>query len=801
MDNQLDLMDKLPSGFKEADLPALEAYNAFMDHHYTTLNEQLRNDLVDDPKFGPLIELQTPEEQQAQNEYSRKLEREAILENKWKAYADHLLSQGVTYAHLGMTFSDWSRVVKLYRDMALPYIFNAYEKDLANLKNVLDGMNKMLDMALNIIAESYFIEKNALIAEEQKRKEEAQKELEKSESRFKALFENSTDHIFMVDQNIRIQYINHVAPELKKEDVVGANLLDFQTEEGRKIVEKAIKSVFKTGKPITYEHEVPMPGADSRFYTSSVAPVFEDSSVVSAAFISRDETNRMIAQKQIENLKVQLQKKVEQLNLALSIGKIGVWDWDLKDDLIYWDDTMFKVFGMDPADFHNRYQDFGNKIHPEDRKLVEEEIQRSIEQNKMFDIDFRVIHQDKSIHHITGRGKVTYNDEGVPVRMTGTNMDITDLKSKQVAIENITRAIYKSNLVSEFDLEGNILYANEAFLELVGYSREELIGKHHSLLVDKDYSQSAEYQGFWRKLSRGKFLKGEYQRYTKNGSRVWIQGNYNPIIDENGEPYKVLKIAYEITPIKEAEEQLRSFNEQLEIQVANRTAELKAINSELESFTYTVSHDLRAPIRAIDGFGNILNKKLEGRIDEKEVHFLRNILEGSAMMGKLIDDLLSFSRVGRIEKRLSVFSMEHLMQQIFRDLTQGKDTGRIDFTLDALPEVKADREMLRLAIGNIMGNALKYSSTRERSVIHVGFKKDKKHYEFSISDNGVGFEMEYQSKVFEIFQRLHSDEDFEGTGVGMAIVKRIIDRHGGKIWVTSELDIGTTFYFTLPNFK
>lgn len=799
MDNQLDLMKKLPSGFKEADLPSLEAYNAFIESCYATINEQLRNDLVDDPVFGPLMKLQSPEEQQAQNEHSRKLEREAILEKKWKAYSDHLLNQGITYAQLGLKFSDWARVVNLYRDMALPYIINGYEKDVANLTHVLNGMNKMLDLALNIIAESYFIEKNTLIAEEQKRKEEAQKELEKSESRFRALFENSLDHIFMVDQNKKIQYINHVAPELKKEDVVGTNLLDFQTKEGRKVVEKAITNVFKTGKPTTYTHEVPLPGG-SRFYSSSVAPVFDGSKVVSAAFISRDDTNSMIAQKQIENLKVQLQKKVEQLNLALSIGKIGVWDWDLKKNLIHWDDTMFKVYGMDPADFHNRYEDFENRVHPEDRKLVEEEVQRSIEQNKMFDIDFRVIHQDKSIHHITGRGKVTYNDEGVPIRMTGTNMDITDLKSNQVAIENITRAIYKSNLVTEFDLEGNILFANKAFLELVGYSREELVGKHHSLLVDKDYSQSAEYQNFWSKLSSGKFLKGEFQRFTKNGSRVWIQGNYNPIKDENGEPYKVLKIAYEITPIKEAEERLKSFNEQLEIQVANRTAELKAINSELESFTYTVSHDLRAPIRAIDGFGKVLAKKLNGQLGEQESHYLQTILDCSQKMGKLIDDLLAFSRVGRIEKRLSIFSMEQLIQQIFKDLTNGQDENRIDFTMSALPEVKADRELLRLAISNIMGNALKYSSTRDQSVIRVGCKKATDHLEFSISDNGVGFEMEYQSKVFEIFQRLHSDEDFEGTGVGMAIVKKIIDRHGGDIRVTSELDKGTTFYFTLPNF-
>ena len=800
MENVLETVESGPIDFNGKDLQVLESYNTFIEAHYLSINETLRKALIDDPKFGPLMKMQSIEEQKSQNEYSRKLEREAILDNEWKAYSDHLLSQGIMYARLGLQFYDWSRVVKLYRDVAVPYIVDTYENDLTKLTEVLGGMNKMIDLAMNIIAESYFVEKNTLLEEEQKRKEEAQKELKKSESRFRALFENSPDHIFMVDQKMKIQYINHVAPGLKKEDVVGANLLDFQSKEGRKVVEKAVASVFKTGKPTTYEHEARLPGG-SRFYSSSVAPVNEGSKVVSAAFISRDDTSRKIANKQIEDLKLQLEKKVEQLNLALSVGKIGVWDWDLKDNLIYWDNGMFKVYDMDRADFHNRYEDFEKRVHPEDRKFVEGEVQRSIDQNKMFDVEFRVIHRDKSIHYVTGRGKVTYNDEGLPIRMTGTNMDITELKSNQVAVENITRAIYKSNLVIEFDLEGNILFANEAQLKLLGYSREELIGKHHSLLVDENYSQSAEYKKFWSELAGGKFLGGEFKRFTKNGSRVWIRGNYNPIIDGNGEPYKVLKIAHEITAVKEAEEQLKSFNEQLEILVSNRTAELRAINAELESFTYTVSHDLRAPIRAIDGFANILRKKFEGRMDNKEAHYLKNILEGSAKMGTLIDDLLAFSRVGRIEQRMSLFSLEQLFQQIFQDLTLGQDKSRVDFTLDTLPDVKGDREMLKLALSNLVGNALKYSSTRERSIIQVACKKAKDHYELSIADNGVGFEMEYQNKIFEIFQRLHSEDEFEGTGVGLAIVKKIIDRHGGKIWATSELDKGTTFYFTLPIFK
>tara|TARA_Y100001980_G_C14556878_1_gene352181 strand:- start:31869 stop:33488 length:1620 start_codon:yes stop_codon:yes gene_type:complete len=532
--------NKMPYRFNPDEFPSLEAYNGFMDKNHVIINNKLRNYLVDDPTFGPLIKAQTPEEQKAQQAHSRKLEREAILENKWQAHADHLLNQGITYARLGLKFADWFRVVKQYRDLALPYMMDEYKHDLDALSKVLDGMNKMVDLGLSIIAESYILEKNTIIKEEQKEKEFVQKALEKSESRFQALFENSPDHIFMVNREGIIEFINHVAPELKKEEVVGANLLDFQSKESRAKVENALNYTFETGKATTYDTEAVLNGV-SRYYASSVAPIFVGSEVVSVAVISRDNTERVTAEMEVRKLNRELEQRVEE-----------------------------------------------------------------------------------------------------------------------------------------------------------------------------------------------------------------------------------------------------------------RTATLMTINQELESFTYTVSHDLRAPIRAIDGFTKILVKKLEGRIDEKEKHYLDCVLDGSKKMGMLIDDLLSFSRMGRIEKRVTTFSMQDLFQQVFEDLTVSHDKNTIDFTMEPLPEIRGDREMFRLAIGNLLGNAIKYSSTRDISTIKVGSNDENGQTVFSVSDNGVGFEMEYQNKIFEIFQRLHDEDEFEGSGVGLAIVKKVITRHGGKLWVSSELDKGTTFYFSIP---
>ncbi len=531
---------KMPYTFNAEEFPALEAYNAFMEKHHILINDKLRSNLIDDPKFGPIIQAQTQEEQKAQQAHSRKLEREAILQNNWKTHADHLFNQGVTYARVGLNFSDWFRVVKQYRDLALPIVTVECKEDLNLLSQVLDGMNKMVDLGMSIIAESYINEKNTLIQEEQKAKEETKKELQKTESRFRALFENSPDHIFMVNRDADIEFINHVAPGLKMEDVVGTNLLDFQTKEGRQKVEQALQYTFNTGKSTTYDSEIPLPGGN-RYYASSVAPIFHKTKVVSAAVISRDNTERVTAELEVRKLNRELEQRVEE-----------------------------------------------------------------------------------------------------------------------------------------------------------------------------------------------------------------------------------------------------------------RTANLLAINQELESFTYTVSHDLRAPIRAIDGFTKILVKSLDGRIDAKETHYLDCILGGSKKMGHLIDDLLSFSRMGRIEKRVSTFSMHQLFEQVFKDLSTNPLPNKVDFSMEQLPEIKGDREMLRLAVSNLLGNAIKYSSTQETATIHVKCKEENNHQVFSITDNGVGFEMEYQNKVFEIFQRLHDEDEFEGSGVGLAIVKKVITRHGGKLWVDSELDKGTTFYFSIP---
>jgi signal transduction histidine kinase len=235
----------------------------------------------------------------------------------------------------------------------------------------------------------------------------------------------------------------------------------------------------------------------------------------------------------------------------------------------------------------------------------------------------------------------------------------------------------------------------------------------------------------------------------------------------------------------------------LERRVAERTAELRAANRELEAFSYSVSHDLRAPLRAITGFSRILLEDYAPQLPDEAQHYLKIVDNGGQHMGQLIDDLLTFSRLGRMELRKQPVATADLVRQVLADL-QAEQSGRqVEITLGDLPPCRAEPSLLRQVFVNLLHNALKYSRNREVARIEVGCRECDGEQVYFVKDNGVGFDMQYAQKLFGVFQRLHRAEEYEGTGVGLAIVQRIVDRHGGRVWAEAALDQGATFYFTL----
>ena len=255
------------------------------------------------------------------------------------------------------------------------------------------------------------------------------------------------------------------------------------------------------------------------------------------------------------------------------------------------------------------------------------------------------------------------------------------------------------------------------------------------------------------------------------------------------------RLQVEVEQRKQQEDEIRKLNQKL----ANRAAELESTNKELESFAYSVSHDLRAPLRHVVGFSELLQKQAASLLDDKSQRYIKTILDSAKKMGKLIDDLLSFSRIGRAETKRSLVNLEQLVKDVVSEIEQETRGREIAWKFDALPVCYGDRSMLMLVLVNLVSNAVKFTRMRTRAEIEIGCADgDNDDLEVFVRDNGAGFDMQYANKLFGVFQRLHRADEFEGTGIGLATVQRIIHRHGGKVRAEGAVDQGATFYFSVP---
>jgi light-regulated signal transduction histidine kinase (bacteriophytochrome) len=259
------------------------------------------------------------------------------------------------------------------------------------------------------------------------------------------------------------------------------------------------------------------------------------------------------------------------------------------------------------------------------------------------------------------------------------------------------------------------------------------------------------------------------------------------------------KLNIEIEVRKRAEEEIRSLNADLERRVAERTAQLGDANKQLEAFSYSVAHDLKAPLRAVSGFSNALMEDYGSKLDGEARQYLHSIARGAKTMGKLIDDLLAFSRQGLKEMEPSRIDMDEMAKSVFEELRRAAPERKLECRLNSLPSARGDRAMVRQIWVNLLSNAIKFTEPKDYPVIEAGCAETSGDQNiYYVKDNGAGFDMSYADKLFGIFQRLHSGKDFEGTGVGLAIVRRIVQRHGGRIWAEGRVNEGATFHFTLP---
>ncbi|MDB5196699.1 MAG: cph1 5 [Flaviaesturariibacter sp.] len=356
---------------------------------------------------------------------------------------------------------------------------------------------------------------------------------------------------------------------------------------------------------------------------------------------------------------------------------------------------------------------------------------------------------------------------------------------------------FKDYAIAMLDCQGRIKTWNLGAEHIYGYPLSEASGQLYSFLVTSVPAEEADPMAFLiETVKKGKAeTEGWLQR--KDGKAFYANSIFTPLYAEDDSLRGYAMVTRDITVQKRLEEENEVLHEKLEEKVAQRTEELAVVNKELEAFSYSVSHDLRTPLRAISGYSMILQEDYADKLDAEGNRIIDTITRNTAMMGQLIDDLLSFSRMGRLKVIYEDVSMERLVKEVLGDLLQ-HETKAYKIEVAQLPTCKGDPSMLKQVWANLVGNAIKYSSKVESPEISIGSRKEGAFQVYYITDNGAGFDMKYADKLFGVFQRLHRMDEFEGTGLGLALAKRIVSKHGGEIRGEGDPEKGATFYFSLP---
>jgi PAS domain S-box-containing protein len=361
-------------------------------------------------------------------------------------------------------------------------------------------------------------------------------------------------------------------------------------------------------------------------------------------------------------------------------------------------------------------------------------------------------------------------------RLSQSFKEISDLKS----------ALDEHAIVAVTDPQGRITYVNDKFCAISKYSREELIGRDHRI-INSGYHPKEFIRDIWSTITQGKVWRGEIRNRAKDGSYYWVATTIVPFLNDQGKPRQYVAIRAEITERKLAEEALRE-----------RTEALARSNRDLEQFAYVASHDLQEPLRAVAGCVQILQRRYQDQIDVRGNELINHAVEGANPMRRLIDDLLAFSRVGTRGAAFQPVSCQEALMAAHENLSVSIDESGARITHDRLPTVRADPTQLTLLFQNLIANAIKFR--REiPPLIHVSAAREAAAWRLSVRDNGIGIEAQFFDRIFGIFQRLHTRREYPGTGIGLAICKRIIEHHGGHISIESVPGEGSTFLFTLPD--
>ena len=637
--------------------------------------------------------------------------------------------------------------------------------------------------------------------DERIRRKQAETALRKSEEQLRLLIENVIDHaIYMLDAEGRVSTWNAGAVRImgyEAEEVIGLDFSTFFiTKDVAEDVPAALLDTARTKVRALHEGWC-LRKDGTRFRSKWAITSVRDASgnVIGFSNGTQDITHQSKAEDALQKSEERYRQLVELSPCAVVVHSDG--------RLVFGNSTAAKLLGAtDLKQIVGRsIRDF---VHADYWGIVEARQADMREGKTVPFVEERWLRLDGSpVEVVVAATPLNFEQQVEPPAVQVIALDITQRKLGEEALRNSEERFrlavesVEDYAIYMLDAVGRVTSWNAGAERITGYQSGEVIG--HAIdncFTPEEIKQGEAAQELRRAASEGQ-IQSEGWCLRKDGSHYFAHWTLTAVRDAAGEISGFLKVARDVTERKQHEEQVSRWNTELEQRVAERTTQLEAANKELEAFSYSVSHDLRAPLRHIDGFVDILQTTATEKLDPDSRQHLQTIADAAKQMGKLIDDLLAFSRMSRVKLTKKSVNLKALAQESMR-LLQGDMKGReIEWVIGELPTVQADPELLRQVMMNLIDNALKYTRKRPQTRIEIGSTSNDEEIIVFVRDNGVGFDMRYADKLFGVFQRLHRTTEFEGTGVGLANVRRIIYRHGGRTWAEGEVNKGAAFYFSL----